>query len=188
VVTGYFMLGSGRSVNTLVEKMGRTTALRRSIKAQFLPFMAEKGFRPDLRDMPSFTTFRKVANDKVYVCDIQWEKCGRPRFVLNFGSCGPHGVICHGKEVDPTDVTPSNASDSGRLTAKPGPWVSCWFRQDRPLLQRITSPRLRPSDEVIAELIRLFSEVEEYWSLGNVGRHVRLFARHWSADRLMQKP
>jgi hypothetical protein len=166
-------------------KMGRTTDLRRSIKARFLPFMLEKGFKVDLRDMPTFMGFRKITNDRVYVCDIQWEKYGRPRFVLNFGSCGPHGVICHGNEIDPHDVTASSVSSAGRLTARPGPQLSCWFRQDRTLLRRVISwSALRNPDEVVAELITRFGEVEEYWSRGLVGRHLRIQPDcKWSKDR-----
>ena len=166
--------------------MGRTMDLRRALKTRFLPFMLEKGFKPDLRNMPAFMEFRKISSDRIYVCDIQWEKYGTPRFVLNFGSCGPNGTICHGKEIDPNDVTPSNASSSGRLTARPGYSLSCWFRQDHSLLRRISSwSRLRPADNVVDELIARFSEVEDYWSKGLVGRHIQLMPdRKWSKDRL----
>jgi hypothetical protein len=60
--------------------MGRTTDLRRAIEAKFLPLMTVKGFSPDFRHMPTFMVFRKIADNKIYVCDIQWEKYGRPRF------------------------------------------------------------------------------------------------------------
>lgn len=166
-------------------KMGRTTDLRRSIKALFLPFMLEKGFKVDLRDMPAFMGFRKITDDRVYVCDVHWEKYGRPRFVLNFGSCGPHGVVCHGKEIDPNDVTASNASSAGRLTARPGPWLSCWFRQDHTLLRRTISwSHLRSPDDVAAELIGRFGEVEDYWSQGLIGPHIQIMPdRKYAKDR-----
>jgi hypothetical protein len=166
-------------------RWGRTTDLRRAIKARFLPFMLEKGFELDLRNMPAFMDFRKITSDRVYVCDIQWEKHGAPRFVVNFGTCGPNGVICHGKEIDAHDVTPSSASSFGRLTARPGYSLSCWFRQDHSLLRRIFSwSRLRRADDVVDELIERFSELEDYWSKGAVGRHIQFLPdRKWSKDR-----
>ena len=169
--------------------MGRTTDLRRAIRARFFPFMLEKGFKVDLRNMPAFMDFRKITGDRVYVCDIQWEKYGTPRFVLNFGSCGPRGVICHGEEIDPNDVNPSGASSVGRLTARPGYSLSCWFRQDRSLLRRILSwSRLRPADDVVDDLIERFSELEDYWSKGLVGRHIQLLPSKWSKDRSERSP
>jgi hypothetical protein len=97
------------------------------------------------------------------------------RVFLNFGSCGPRGTVCFGKEVDPTDVMSSDVPNAGRLTAQPWPATSSWFRQDRPLLEQITTwSWTKPADEVIAELIRLFSEVEDYWSMGKIGKHIRL--------------
>lgn len=166
--------------------MGRTTDLRRAVKARFLPFMLEKGFQYDARNMPAFMEFRKITADRIYVCDIQWEKYGRPRFVLNFGTSGPNGVVCHGEEIDPSDLTASSASSTGRLTARAGTGLSCWFRQDNSLLRRIVSwSRLRRPDDVVDELIERFNEVEDYWSKGSVGRHIRIMPdRKWSKDRL----
>jgi hypothetical protein len=33
---------------------------------------------------------------------------------------------------------------------------------------------LRPADDVVDELIERFSELEDYWSKGSVGRHIQL--------------
>jgi hypothetical protein len=69
--------------------MGRTTSLREAIKQVFVPHLQGKGFSPDMRYAPQRFGFRKIDSDAVYVCDIQWEKYGRPRFVLHFGKCSP---------------------------------------------------------------------------------------------------
>ena len=116
--------------------MGKTTALRREIKRSFIPYMQGKGFVADLRDMPQVLAFRRITPARIDVCDIQWEKYGRPRFVLNFGSCGPQGVISHGKEIRPADITSWDTPIWGRLRPGRASSVSGWFRQDRTLLQR----------------------------------------------------
>jgi hypothetical protein len=165
--------------------MGRTTDLRRAIKRSFVPLMEGKGFRTDTRDMPHFLAFRRVTPERVYVCDIQWEKYGRPRFVLNFGGCGPQGVVCDGKEIEPADVTASATPWNGRLWPGPSPATSNWFRQDRSLLRRLwKGSSLRPPDEVIRDLVDLFPEVEDYWENGTVGKHIHVRTVRWSVDKV----
>src|SRR5216683_954172 len=140
--------------------MGRTTDLRRAIKRSFVPLMEGKGFRTDSRDMPHFLASRRVTPERIDVCDIQWEKYGRPRFVLNFGSCGPQGVISHGKEVEPADITASATPWFGRLKPGPSTSTSSWFRQDRGLIESFwKGSSLKPPDEVVRNLIDLFPEV-----------------------------
>jgi len=166
--------------------MGRTTELRQAIKANFLPLMVGKGFEPDLSLMPQFMTFRRITPDKIYVCDIQWEKYGRPRFVMNFGNCGPRGVVCHGNEIDPVKIFTSHTPEHGRLAPGLGATASGWFRQDRTLLDWLLArSRMKSAEDVVADLIRLFVEVEEYWSAGKLGRHIRVrrLRDRWTRDR-----
>src|SRR5215470_19180326 len=113
--------------------MGKTTDLRREIKRRFVPVMTAKGFSLDMRDAPSYVGFRRMTGDAVQVCDIQWEKYGRPRFAINFGTCSPGGVICHGEPIRAEDVTASTTPVFGRLVPGRRHSVGGWFRQDRPL-------------------------------------------------------
>jgi hypothetical protein len=164
--------------------MGKTTDLRRALKWRFVPFLEGRGFRTDTRDMPQFLGFRRITLEQIFVCDIQWEKYGRPRFVLNFGSCGPSGVICHGKEIKPDDVTTSATAWRGRLVPGRSPLTSGWFRQDRSLLQSFWHwAKLKRPEEVVQELIDLFPEVEDYWNSDLIGEHIRVVNVHWSQDK-----
>src|SRR6185503_14657260 len=96
--------------------MGSTTDLRHEIKKQFEPFMVQRGYLIDRKEAPAFTIFRKISSDSVYLCDIQWEKYGRPRFVLNFGKCGVKGIVTgDGKTISPGEMIPSWAPVCGRL-------------------------------------------------------------------------
>jgi hypothetical protein len=163
--------------------MGRTTALRREIKKTFLPHVAKKGFVCDMRYAPQFFTFRKITPDAVYIFDIQWEKYGRPRFVVNFGKCGPKGVVQHGKPILPDDLFPYSGSEQGRLSPRryDGIGGRGWFRQDRPLLQRLLfRSKLREPSDVIAELMTMFAELEALWAGSQPGKHIRIFS--WPAS------
>jgi hypothetical protein len=159
--------------------VGRTTELRREIRKRFFPFMTAKGFETNLRHAPQFFEFRKMVSDAIYLCDIQWDKRGTPRFILNFGKCGKSGAIAFGRLVSPDDVTSAHCSDRGRLHPVPGrtSWTTGnWFRQDRPLLSRLVSRSvLYPPEAVVDTLLSLFVEVEAYWENGIIGKHLRLF-------------
>jgi hypothetical protein len=164
--------------------MGRTTALRQEIKERLVPAMAANGFSCDMRRAPQFLTFRKITADAVRVFDIQWDRYGRPRFVVNFGMCGAAGVVIRGERIAPEDIFPHSTPVWGRLSPGIGRMTAGWFRQDRPLLERIvTWSRQRPPAEVISKFLELFSEVEEFWTNGKTGRHIRMLApRRYISD------
>lgn len=155
--------------------MGPTTPLRQEIKRVFVPYLTAKGFAVDTRGAPQFLTFRRVNARAIDVCDIQWEKSGRPRFVVNFGKCGADGVVFRGNRIAPEDIVPYNGLCWGRLSPGSGLTTRGWFRQDRPLLERMTCwSRSYTPQEVVSLLTALFAEVEEFWASGRLGPHVRL--------------
>lgn len=62
-----------------------------------------------------------------------------------------------------------------------------WFRQDRPILQRVISwSRLRTPEDVVQELMALFREVEEFWDTGRVGQHIRLLPNLFQSGQELQ--
>src|SRR5262245_8328433 len=168
--------------------MGRTTELRHEIKQRLNPLMAQKGFVCDTRRAPQFVTFRKIAPDAVYVIEVQWEKYGRPRFIINFGKCGPAGTICHGDRVYPEHILPSLPPHSGHLLPGSGPSTSSWFRQDRRLVERLLNwSRDYPAADVVTRFLELLHEVEEFWARGTIGPHIRFVpvpkaAKEWVKD------
>jgi hypothetical protein len=137
--------------------MSRTTALRQAIKRNFVPFLRDKGFGLEKQNV-QFYTFRKVDSDAVHLFDIQWGKYGSPRFVLNFSKCAPKGLITRGR------LAPSQRRTTGG-----------WFRQDRSWLERLFCfSKLYPAEQVVAQLIALFPEVEDFWKSAKIGPHIQL--------------
>lgn len=84
--------------------MGKTTHLRRELKARFYPFFAARGFVLDTTHAPFSVDFRRITAGGVDVFDLQWDKSGQPRFVVNFGHCPADGVVHHGEQVAPDKV------------------------------------------------------------------------------------
>jgi hypothetical protein len=113
---------------------------------------------------------------EVHLFDIQWEKYGTPRFVVNFGTCPEDGLLIDGKRLSSEEVAASWAPVRGRLQPKRGFSTRSWFRQDKPLLSRLFSAeKMYPPSDVVAQLLKHFEELEEYWSNGNIGVHMQVW-------------
>lgn len=157
--------------------MGTTTDLRRALKARFFPYVVARGFVADHRDQPTSTLFRRVAETRVHIVGVQWEKYGKPRFAVHFGTCPAEGLHFQGRFCSPEDMLPTWCPDIGSLQPRSGMSSRSWFRQDSTLLQRLVGqPALRRPDDVVDELIALFAELEDYWANGAVGPHMRLWS------------
>jgi len=156
--------------------MGRTTELRRELKRVFLPLLEGKGFTVDTTAAPAFTAFRRKAVDSVHVVEIQWDKYGRPRFVINFGKCPLEGLYVRGQLGSPSQVYAGWLEESGRLQPRHGNSSTNWFSQEKHWLRRLLDvERLRQPSEVVEDLLRLFPEVEAYLESCVVGEHIRIF-------------
>lgn len=154
--------------------MGSTTGLRSEVRRVFFPLAESHGFSIDQRNAPMFTTFRRTVAESLHVFDVQWDKYGRQRFVVNFGICPASGLHLYGRDIPSDQVLAGWAPQGGRLQPRPGATEASWFRQDKPLFARLfLSAAPRPATEVVAELAQLFPELEAYWSTRTVGKHLR---------------
>lgn len=156
--------------------MGKTTELRREIKRTFVPFVEARGFKMDQRYAPQFLEFRRIVGDDLQVFDIQWDKTGGRRFVVNFGKCPAAGVVFFGQAIPADGISPAHCASKGRLQPGNGSALRNWFRQDKPWLKRLLSREpLYPAQSVIEQLIAMFPEIEAYWEQNEIGPHLRVF-------------
>jgi hypothetical protein len=152
--------------------MGPTTHLRRELRKRFVPHAVERGFVVDERHQPVTTTFRRAANGSVQIFEIQWDKYGRPRFAVRFGTCPAAGLRVDGTVFPPGETLATWCPDRGTLRSDRGEW----FRQDVGLFRRMLHANaLRNPSEVINELLACFPELERYWAEGRQGPHARLW-------------
>jgi hypothetical protein len=141
--------------------MGQTTELREEVKRVFVALLLSRGFVRDGKDSRLFWTFRRAEAGANRVISVQWEKYDRPRFVVNFSANADTATLL----------------GHGRLQPRPGALTWSWFRQDKPLLTRLFSTaKTYPAAEVVAEVVRLFPQIEEYWLSGTVGPQLRIHA------------
>jgi hypothetical protein len=153
--------------------MGRTTELRRALKATFIPHALARGFDMDVRHQPLFTVFRRTVGSVVQVFEIQWEKYGSPRFVLNFGDVPLDGTHISGAPIIPQEIQPHDCRPRLRLQRRRGGSLACWFQLRKPLwLQLVTLRRDYTPAEVVHELLSAYPEMEEWWQSRRTGAHV----------------
>lgn len=153
--------------------MGKTTDLRRELKKRFYPLAAEHGFQVDNTSSPFGIDFRRLAADRIDVFDIQWEKSGTPRFVVNFGDCPSNGLIHYGEHIPPHKVLSYMGSSSGRLQPGKGSTTRSWFCQDRSFFRRVVLRQApRPAADVVDELLMLFPELQEWFEHRRLGPHM----------------
>lgn len=160
--------------------MGKTTDLRRELKRRFYPFAAEHGFQIDTSPGPSGVDFRRFRAEGIDVFNLQWEKYGRPRFIVNFGQCPPDGATHFGERIAPDKVQVYMGSASGRLYANKSAETRSWFCQDHGFFRRVLlRQRDRPAAEVVDELLCRYQELEEWFQHRRIGLHLRMLPYPW---------
>ena len=142
--------------------------LREAVKQHFYPFAESKGFDRAKSSHPHFTTFRRIGPDIVHVFDVQWDKYGRPKFVINFAEAesGP----------SPDAIETQDCKVLRRL--QPNKRSPRWWRLRKPWSEILRTGRLRYTPkEVVDQVIATFSEAEAWWSEKIEGPHVRVLWR-----------
>src|SRR6266480_2430136 len=126
--------------------MSRATALREAVKGMFYPFASDRGF---IRGKGSsmFTPFRRIRGTSAHVFDIQWDKYGSPRFVINFGEAPSGGVTFQGELVPAEKVEPSHCRLNGRLQRWRGGSLRTWFQLSKPWPETLRTFRWAYSPE-----------------------------------------
>lgn len=139
--------------------------LREAVKKHFYPFAEAKGFSRSKSTHPHFTTFRKPNGSTVQVFDVQWDKYGRPSFVINFGEA---------TNVSPqAEVEPEQCDVLCRL--QPDKNSPRWWRLRKPLLEILRTRRIKyEPEEVVAHVMGCFEEAEEWWAEKKEGAHVHV--------------
>ena len=156
--------------------MATTKPIRNALRAVFYPHVISLGFEVDTRMQPELVVFRRFAADAIHVFNIQWDKYHRPKFVINF-SAAPLGGVDHcGRFIEPNDISPVHCGTYLRLVRRQGRLTYSWFQQRRPVLYQLLSLRRNyEPDEIAAQVVERFAELEDWWATKKIGPHVQTF-------------
>ena len=147
--------------------------MRELVKSDFYPFAEARGFVRAKSTHPLFAVFRRFDGQKVQVFNVQWDKYGEPRFVVNFGEGPRSGVELWGKHIPGEALEPQDCPESGRLQRRPGASMGCWFQLTKPFLEAARTLEWRyPAAAVVDQLLAAFPEVEAWWQDRRIGPHI----------------
>jgi hypothetical protein len=154
--------------------MDQSLTLRAVLEARFFPYVESVGFIRDKRKEPRIVCFRRWTDSTMQIFALVWEKHGRPRFVIQFAEAPLAGIDSRGEHVLAEDVLPGNFGLlRGWLNPSPG---TMWFRlDDQPLWRRLISRQRNDPNQVVDLLLKLFSEVTEWWEKKTKGPHLEVF-------------
>jgi len=153
--------------------MGITTALRRELKESFYPVALSAGFELDTSLQPELTVFRRIQNAKLEVFDIQWDSHRKPRFIINFAETVDQATDHGGQRLPFSATCTYHCRPTLRLQRQRGGSFSCWFQLRRPLLEQIASMRREYSpQQVVAQLLERWPQMEDWWSTKLIGPHL----------------
>jgi hypothetical protein len=158
--------------------MGKARPLREAVKTRFYPFATSRGFIRAKSKHPHFVVFRRAVGETMQVFELQWEKYGRPSFVVNFSEGPAAGVDVRGTHIAGWDLLPPYCAALGRLQPRKGPYRRCWFRLRKPFLKALASwSWFYEPEHVVEQLIELFPELEAWWMDKREGPHVQFSRR-----------
>lgn len=147
------------------------------VKARLIPHIQNRGFQVDNREVwkndpygHQVRRFLRWNCDKIELLEIQFDKHGRGKFVLNLGVVLPEGVETYFGHIKQLDAGIVHLPKSARLYAG-NPYLMRWFG-----FPRLRIPLLRnPSTEHIVEhAIRLFPQAEAWVREGIIGPNIRV--------------
>jgi len=149
------------------------------LRHQLVPALQSRGFvkreaSPQERSSDEMQTafplgkFQRQDGLNLQLVEIQLDKHGAPKFVINFGIAPPGGVTLPWGHFEQSKLNVSSLSNAFRLYKNPR-WQQ-WFGGG--LIPFKGSGRL---NSAVADATAALQEIDDWFQHGTVGRHVRRF-------------
>lgn len=169
----------------------KRSILIRALQERFIPILLKNGFTQakltgteaasgTIRRAFPFGYMKRPKGSDIELLDIQMDKRGELKFVLNFGVVSPEGVEWPWARLEQHEVMASDLRRRCRLYDSRFYWRIRWFSVPR--LFWPTDPTAR-INRTLDRLIELFPEVEEWFSTQREGPHVRCVEMHFAPRR-----
>lgn len=133
-----------------------------------LPLSEAERRSPELSFGFPFGYMRRIRDRDFELLEIQLDKNGKAKFVLNFGVAPPEGADVPWRHFDQSEARVSALSESYRLYSCRG--CMRWFSPSWTAL--IFDPESRTAS-VVDHAIELYPEIENWFRARTVGPHMR---------------
>ena len=115
-----------------------------------------------------FGYMRRIKGRNFELLEVQLDKHGRAKFVVNFGIVPPEGADAPWKHFDQSEARVSALSESYRLYSHR--WCMKWFAAPWLTLAFDLESRTRTA---VDRAIKLYPEIEAWFATRTVGPHMR---------------
>jgi hypothetical protein len=153
--------------------------LLRILQERAIPVLAERGFQQvalseeerrsrELNFSFPFGCMRRSRGSDLELLEIQLDKKGAAKFVINFGVVPPEGVDFLGKHFAQSEASVSALPEWYRLHSCRG--CMKWFSPSRISL---SSDKVSKVTKAVDHAVALVPEIENWFETRNVGPHLR---------------
>jgi hypothetical protein len=147
--------------------MGPRARLNQLLTERLVPELKRRGFAgPEkISGNGLFHEFTRRKGDVNEMLDIQFEKSGLPRFLINLSllpAAGGDAIVEQGGTVV-----------AGRVTPQPGPYTRHWFRADRLWWERLMGKTDSREEDAVLEAVGMLEEIDRWWSSPLPSLHIR---------------
>ena len=147
--------------------------LRKELTNLLLPELRARGFDgpKSISGNALLHDFWRPCGDVVHNLNIQLEKYGRPRFMVNLA-------------VGPTDgfdalISRGGMVKNGRVRASAGLSSRAWFRADQTLWQRLLGRTACKPHEAVAACLAVLPEMDAWWESQQPSEHITVDSTHF---------
>lgn len=149
------------------------SALREELTARLLPELRLRGFvgPRTIAGNALLHDFKRPYGSSTHVLNLQLEKHGLPRFIINLAvepSIGFDALISNGGTVL-----------NGRVRPTPGATTRSWFRADPTLWQKLLGRRGYKPVEAVTSCLELLPEIDAWWETQAPSTHITVDTTHF---------
>ena len=153
-----------------------------SLKTSFLPLVQANGWlvrkrppefsNPELNRLFPFGQIYREDTSGIQLIDLQFDKYQRLRFRIVIGTAPKQGVVSpYGLGLIPPEGMSAAETNNAHIVA-PQIWLTEWFRTW--FWQRTDQKTM---ERMVGNLAVLWPEVEEFFSSGTAGKHMKNYSR-----------
>ncbi len=151
--------------------------MRDAVRQTLLPYLASIGFNPhgsldtdgkspEIKRAFPFGAFKRIVGESFQIVEVQFDKYGSNKFVINFAVVPPEGVTLPWGHFPQEQLAAGSIPGSYRLHSNVR--FMRWFS-----IGWLASDKQKSAEKEVMRVIRLFDEIEAWFACGVVGPHMR---------------